>query len=469
VALMLLLAAGRRRRPAVAVEAEAGEPPSQAAFWTVRLFFPLMSAAIVTQGLSVFLLLGMAFIVLITTRRTGGYGNALVPTFALTVLSAIAWIIGFGFTETLSAPRLLLVFAFALATWCVLLVILQTASRHGSLVVRALVDSLALYLLVSVAAYYVLGLRSGAEENRLLATSTLGFGTRVTFPLSYALSTPPFVAAAFLGAALVLWRKISARHRLAYLAASAPAVIVLLNAANRTPILVAVAVCLVALVAPRLIVRVALPVALAALTLPLWWSAAQGVIAPALQTLSSSVPFLDRGVVDQYASLQDRANIWRVVTDKAASMDPVQLAFGSGAIGQRPSGLAAGYSSYFGNLGDPLDGSAHSALLQQFTDTGIVGAALLLGIVLQAGLVLRRSDDSSTPALAVVYVVLATCGAVESALSTGSPSELAWLLPVVLATGLVLVREPVGTRVPRMAARHRPWSGRRPEPRAATN
>lgn len=428
------------------------EPPPNHLIWSIRLFLPLMSMAALTFGLSIAALLVIAGNSSLRSFRAGpvspmGWIGPLT-VLALVAVSGMAWIGGLAVTGTISGARFLVLAASAVSAIAIVVAILRSNSR-GTAFAVATIDSLAIYTLASVCAYFVLGIQSGTEEVRVSgATSISGLGSRITFPLSYALSTPPLLSAAFLVAALTVIGQVTHGRRLFYLVAAGAAVTILVLANNRVPLGLVAVVGLAVLLAPRLLTAAAPALACIALLLPFWWNTTQSVVVPFLEWLGNAAGVFDRGLDDQYVTLQYRTHLWDALFAGVSHANPAELIFGHGAIGQRPSGLAAAWAPYFTNFQDPLSGTAHNSLLQQFIDSGLLGAGVLFGAVLLAGWTLRQAVErargpyhrASYLAVLALYVVLAGGGSAEVALSTGSTSEVAWLIPILLAIGIAYTR-----------------------------
>jgi hypothetical protein len=444
-------------------------PPTGPSLWPVQLvivgFLTLTAARYLTNDLSVLVLFGFACLAFyLTPARTAPARLTLdfhfVFLIALACSSLIAWIIATWGTETL-LTRQVMPYFLILGAIVVLALRLQTLDRSQTAkCLTALFDGMALYALVNVLAYFVLGLRSPAEEFRAQDASALSwFDSRITFPLSNGLSIPPAIAAAYMICYPFIRSSgnpttITQWFRLAGFLAS---VLILLAAGVRIPMLAAIVLLLGMRLFPRLTVRTSSLATAGLLLLPLWWSLTSGMLAGPGESVTRSLPIFSsekRAVTDReyIASLSSRTDIWDTVLDFAGEMSAPDLLFGYGAMGQISSGISHETAYLFQFIENPEVASAHNSFLQQFVDQGLVGSSLLLFAVTATALAAARlyrsasSDDERSWAFAAagMVVVLAASGSTEQVLASGTPTEPFWL---ILLTSL-FVRE-LCVRLPR--------------------
>ncbi|MCX6406095.1 MAG: O-antigen ligase family protein [Propionibacteriales bacterium] len=258
--------------------------------------------------------------------------------------------------------------------------------------VTSLIDGVGLFLVANFL-MYMAGVSSPSAASRTGGLDLATGDVRVFFPLGSSIQTGPVMAAIFLAAAIALHDKIG--WRLVYRAtASVVAVAVLVQAGSRIPLLLALTLGGLSMLRPRLLMRVAVPLPVAVLSLwAIFPHMQNAVVRPALEVASAVLPqFRDRADGGD-STLNGRSIIW----DNAwtywneSHLDVIHKLFGFGSAGQRTSGASATYSDLFsGGYSEPLAASVHNTGLQQLFDGGLLGFLSLLGLCVYALMGWRR-------------------------------------------------------------------------------
>ncbi len=439
VVVVSIYIARRGQRHAFTLDSTQESPLSERmVLWTVRGFLVLSAAWIQTKGITSLLLMMMAVVVLwVQPHQRSVMTKPPWTVWALILCSIGAWLVGWGSTGTLSL-LFLVAFLFNVAAVFMLgfsLVRLPVTNMWRLL--TAVLDSLAFYLVVSVLLYYGFGIASPSDSSRIgMPPSSLSWlGSRVTFPLSIGITTPPALAAIYFSGLFPVLRA----GQYWYLIGSVAAGVVLIASNGRMALVIVALIGGVAYFAPRRLVKWTPALVTTFLTLPLWWPLARILLVPILEFFAKALPYLDRGSPDQFATLQERTFIWEAVWNVVANMPVARWLIGYGADGQRPSGMAEAYSFLFRFLEDPLSGHAHNSLLQQFTDTGLVGTlvwiSVLVGIAIRLVKLHRRTTDKAEQlviaSMCAMLVALAGTAASEPSLASGNPREGFWLMLVM--------------------------------------
>lgn len=434
------------RRRADSVEAEGGVDaaaggavevlgiPSRLVLWSMRLF--VLATALAAQSL-VLSLLALAALALATIPAFLAHpddgevtGEWTVPVFAVALgaSSVLVWLA--------DAPSRSLVFGAV-----VLMVIAMAAARlhHArSAMALAALESVGIYLLASTVGYFVLGLRFPLSVEAPPALVGL-FDERITFPFSSGPTAPAAMAAAYLAGYLAIARQGITAGRILRGVCLVAAVVVMLASNGRVALLAGAAVGLLAYLSPHSLPRLAVPVILVMLFLPLWWPVIDSVASPAQWVVGK--PLLDRGEGDnQLESLSGRTRIWDRFYDSYGQLPVVRKVFGYGADGQVKSGVSRNYAFLFTAYDDPRKVTAHSTVLQQALDAGWVGVTVLIVVLTRSARQLVRrcrlsaAAGASEPAAAclAMLVVFGTTAATEASLAPGPRQEQFWAAFVIV-------------------------------------
>jgi hypothetical protein len=321
---------------------------------------------------------------------------ALVPLVVVSAVPAVA-VVKRGTPSPLTAPLSLLELGalgvFAEADWalagyrrpiivgcCTVWLLLAAAASRVTVLdfVRALLDSIAIYLVANVL-LYVVGVRALNASGRVTSSSSLGGGGRVQFPLDASLSVPPAMAAAYLTALAADLRR--RRSRLGWVTtavAIVSAVAILAGADSRTSIAVALAGLVLVAFASSKLARANVVLVPLLLLLPVWWVRVEGKIAPAINWIGNNAPGASRHSRYPLETLEGRTYVWRAIFNHLSSLSPRHLVYGYGSDGQVTSHISGYYAQYFRFLAAPGSASAQSTLVQQLLDAGVIGASLLL-------------------------------------------------------------------------------------------
>lgn len=167
-----------------------------------------------------------------------------------------------------------------------------------------------------------------------------------------------------------------------------------------------------------------------------WFSLAlPTVLIVGLGVLSSSANIggLSREGAGDFTTGASRTVVWREAA-RTVIEPSIESLIGYGQSGHLTSGASVGYAYLFRGQLDPLNASAHNALLQTSLDLGWLGVPLflMLGAVMLARFGARSADPHYSALLAATLAVLLV-GIVEAAATTASPESLAWWLLVATA------------------------------------
>lgn len=306
----------------------------------------------------------------------------------------------------------------------------------------ATVISISAYLNISVFCYFVLGLHAPALANReRISGNSLGlFPQRIDFPFSKTWAATAYIAAGFIVAATPLLRSRDWRVKSVAFGGLPAAVVALIATNGRLALVTTLLLSIVFVLAPRTVVRSAVPLVGAAMLLPMWWGPVTGPISRHVEPLVASVPFLVRSDTEDVQKLYGRTIVWHGVHRAISEGDLLHQLFGWGKDGQVESGA----SSYYANRFDravlkPERVPAHNSILQQWLDSGLLGAVYLLLLTLAATRRLQQSLASATSpwglaALSVLVVVALGSGSeVILAVSQEHETLLVFLLIVAIA------------------------------------
>lgn len=367
--------------------------------------------------------LGMAGLAVAAVLLAGKTTTADVWKPASVVALGLAYLL--PLTHTPSLDRLLLGGGTAV-------ILFLTVRRHAAeSVLASLIDGVGLYLVVNVLANMA-GIANPSAAARTAGLASTSGGERVFYPLSTSLSIPPIMAAAFVAAVVLCfdgsrWRR--AFRMLALLCAA----VIMVQADTRVALLVAVLIGISTTVAPRMLIRLALPLSLIPLALPFMYaSVADDILRPTMASVVQFVPSLSRGSEASDLTLSGRDQIWGTAIDYWHFHADIEHALvGWGVEGQRLSGASSVYGVRFQGLNsDYRSLSAHASSLQQLYDGGIVGLlALVVAVVMTVRYLSRQAASGSRSHLIALGVVVALVltGGTEVTMSPGFAQEPFWL------------------------------------------
>lgn len=314
-------------------------------------------------------------------------------------------------------------------------VILLVIAKLGTEVAaRSLIRGASFYLIANAVGHF-LGLESpgAALRTGALETSSSLFDERILFPFARSLNEPAIVAAAL--AAVVFAQTIERRrvHYVEWLGVVAGAFIVVAADTRFAP-LVGLSVCVVLVVARKLLIAVALPLAVLSLLLPIYVGLLGSVI-DSTTALIADVPALSRSQsAADLSSLGTRRIIWEKSTDYWLDQVPLgRKIIGYGKQGHAVSQAYLYYGDkHSGFLRDPTSLTPHNSFLQQLYDGGVIGVAAFLGAL--GVMFARMRRRAAHLALLVMALVLCIGGALESVLAPAFAGT-----PVILLFGLAAI------------------------------
>lgn len=405
--------------------------------WTIRFSLILFAAGIHSM-MPVLLLAGLCSVAALFARFEGratkheDWNHLVVPAFFL--MAAFTWVINPGTRQFLVVG--VAGFALYLAAYFL--------PKNRLNIMQAVIDSAAIYLIVSVVSYYFLGIRSPGDTFRFGdASSSLamyGLAKRVQFPFEGGVVTAPVVAACYFASFLATLKISLKPSQLFRIAGLLCAVIVLVVGNSRISLVLAVVVGFAAYFLPKLLVGMVTYWVAALLLLPFWWIV---VVQPGqefLGVVDQYVPALSRGSEADLATLQDRTKIWEVVRKNGSRLSFGRQMVGYGAQGQIVSGVSRGYAHLLvGLLRNPLLGSAHNSVLQQYLDAGLVGVGILISCCLVTGRRLSRRfyggskpDQRLAAGHMAILMTLTGAAAVDTTLVPGFFQGPLWLFMLIL-------------------------------------
>jgi O-antigen ligase/polysaccharide polymerase Wzy-like membrane protein len=424
------VAAPRARPSNVTLLGDALERPDAVAAWSVRLFLPLASISIQLSSAALVPLIAVAaftgFVVLREAPPVRLSVLLSLPLVALAAFAEVDWVIG-GYQRPIVVG--------CCAIW---IIVCARASGMGSLtLVRALLDSAALYLLASIALHW---LGFPRHSPRIASpASTIGGGARVQFPLDAGLTTPPAVAAVYLTGLAMDIRRPRSRTVLGWTAIAVLSTLyVLVEANGRAAIVATVLALYLGLLAPTFLAvanKVLVPLLIAT---PFWWLAIQSRVARPMDRIGGAIPLLKRHSALPLDTFEGRTYVWRAIYDHISSLPAGHLLFGWGPDGQLTSHISRFYQQYFLYTSQPATAPAQSTILQQLLDAGVIGAVVLLIVAtLTAWRLGRRRllpDAADRRALAIGTVVLfalAATASVDATLAPATPRGPFWIFAVL--------------------------------------
>lgn len=429
VSLMALVGVRRSIRKRMSQARSVDETPATA--WLVALIPTVMAIGAQSQPASVACLGAIALLLalrrpaLLTERRQW------LPLALLVLAGLPVWLR----PTTTSAP---------VKTILLILVILLVARRYQSAtVIISLVHGAGLYLMLNVIGWAVglqspaLALRTGGFE-----AGFFGFDQRVFFPLAQSGNATPALAGVYL-TMLVALAVAGIRPAKINILFATSAVCVLVAAATRTPIVIALVTMGLLIWLRRPTLRIAPLIAGASLCLPFYYASIQDRLATVVGFVATNVPLLMRGSgASSDGSLNGRDGIWSATLNRWANDDTSGQFWGYGSQGQIASGAYREYGDFFqGYTSDVRFISPHGSVVQQLLDSGLVGVVLLLLGYGATLLVLARQSWRVGPVASVPVMgllVLAGCSAVES---FGAPGSLSELYALVLLAAAACTRQ----------------------------
>jgi hypothetical protein len=304
-------------------------------------------------------------------------------------------------------------------------------------IIGSLIDGCGLYLLVNVLGYAA-GLESPATNSRIggIVEST-GF-VRIIFPLTGSINIPPIVAAVYVTATVFLISEPGRLRRSMRFVFLLAALIVLVGAGTRTPMVVTALLSISVICFPfitRWIAQAATALALiSAFVLPRLINMIQSAVTP-LMSLAPGRDLTATGI----NSLNGRDNIWgRSIKYWGERVNDLQhMLFGFGVNGHYRSGASLAFREQFASVSrfPEVSATMHNSFLQQLFDGGLLGCGLLVAAVFWASTKLssRQNDWGRWGSSATVAVaVLLLSGMTESSLVPGLVQEPYWLLVVLV-------------------------------------
>ncbi|MBB5164298.1 O-antigen ligase [Mycobacterium sp. AZCC_0083] len=303
-------------------------------------------------------------------------------------------------------------------------------------IIASLIDGCGLYLLINVLCHAA-GLQSPASNVRFggLVEST-GF-VRTIYPLTWALNTPPTIAAIYFAAIAFVILEAGWLRRSFRLICLIAAIIILVGAGARAPMVVAAVLATTVISFPHITrwlgQAATILTAISAFILPVFVVWAKSGIAPFI----SLVP--GRAVKSESIdSIGGRDYIWRQAIDYWIELvnGLPHMLFGFGANGQYRSGASLTYSESLAKIiRHPETASVHNSFLQQLFDGGLVGWLLLaLAIYWASAKLAKRQRAWGNRGLSaiVAMAVLLLSGMTEVSLTPGAEQDTFWLLMILI-------------------------------------
>jgi len=303
-------------------------------------------------------------------------------------------------------------------------------------IIVGLIDGCGVYLLANVLLHAV-GLQSPASNVRFggLVEST-GF-VRTIYPLTWSLNTPPAIAAIYFAAIAFVILETGWLRRSFRLICLIAAIVVLVGAGARAPMVVA-AVLAITIISFPYISRglgqaAAILTAISAFILPVFITWAKSGIAPFISLVPGRA--FNAGSID---SIGGRDYIWKNAIDYWIELvnSPLHKLFGFGTNGQYRSGASLTYSEGLAKIiRNPETAFVHNSFLQQLFDGGLVGWLLLAlaAYWASAKLAKRQLAWGNRGLTAIVAMaVLLLSGITEVSLAPGVAEDTFWLLMILI-------------------------------------
>lgn len=320
--------------------------------------------------------------------------------------------------------------AVTLITVAVFAVVVQASATQGAqrrerLIAIALAP--ALYVAINVA-LHLAGAVSSSTATTIGEPSEIAslFGlnqTRIVPPIANNVNSFGAVAGAAIAACLVLWRT---------------------GWLRRNTMLATVGICFygivltdsrTALIAGLLIGLLLTPWMRVVRFAPLLLPVSPLIILYGPKLFGGLLNFVSRGSGD-FATGNNRLYVWDPVWNFIRHAPIVETLVGWGANGQITSGASNHYAYLFRGVDDPYAITTHNLFLQTLLDTGWIGVAVLVALLVNALNSLRT--DAKTPAAAVAAIILVmTFAGMTEALPTYIFPET--IITMVLALGTAAV------------------------------
>jgi O-antigen ligase len=303
-------------------------------------------------------------------------------------------------------------------------------------IIVGLIDGCGVYLLANVL-LHAAGLQSPASNVRFggLVEST-GF-VRTIYPLAWALNTPPTIAAIYASAIIFLILEAGWLRRSVRLICLIAAIIILVGAGSRAPMVVAAFLSISVISFPHISrwlgQGATILAAISAFILPVFIAWAESGIAPLISLVPGRA--VEAGTID---SIGGRDYIWKNAIDYWIELvnGLPHMLFGFGANGQYRSGASLTYSKGLAKIiRNPENASVHNSFLQQLFDGGLVGWLLLvLAIYWGSAKLAKRQRDWGNRGLSaiVAMAVLLLSGMTEVSLPPGAEQDTFWLLMILV-------------------------------------
>lgn len=303
-------------------------------------------------------------------------------------------------------------------------------------IIASLIDGCGLYLLLNVL-LHAAGLQSPASNVRIggLVEST-GF-TRTIYPLTWSLNTPPAIAAIYASAIIFLILESGWLRRSVRLICLIAAIIVLVGAGTRAPMLVAAVLAISVISFPHISrwlgQAATILTAISAFIIPRITAWAESGIAPIISLIPGRP--VHAGSID---SIGGRDFIWDHSINYWIEWinDLPHMLFGFGANGQYFSGASLSYSEGLAStIRNPETAFVHNSFLQQLFDGGLVGWLLLaLAVYWGSAKLAKRQRHWGNRGLSaiVAMAVLLLSGITEVSLAPGAAQDTFWLLMVLV-------------------------------------
>jgi hypothetical protein len=267
----------------------------------------------------------------------------------------------------------------------------------------SLLAGLSLYLVANVLGWLV-GVQSPSTAVRVagLETSSLFFSSRVIFPFTLGINEPAFIAIALIAAVAAMVTMGSRRYWYHWTGVAA-AIVVILGSNTRSVVVLGLPLIIGITIAPRL-TRALSPYAVGFLMiLPFLLRLAPVALTAVISSVGSS-SILSRGNASwDLAAFGPRGYIWSQGIDYWSNYvtDPTHQLIGYGYRGHVSSGAWIGFTRGISYVNARTALSTHNTMLQIVYDSGLIGAAILLGVTTFT--VFRYSRDAAfLPMLAVV-------------------------------------------------------------------
>lgn len=325
------------------------------------------------------------------------------------------------------------VLTFLLVAALVVRIVMTVDARR---IIVSLIDGCGLYLVANVVCHFA-GVHSPAAADRIggLAEST-GF-VRTVYPLTSSLNTPPAIAAIYLAAVSFFILESGWLRRSLRVICLIAAIIVLIGAGARMPLVIAAGLTVTVLCLPfitRWIAQGAVLLAtVSAFVLPSISTFIQSAVNPLI-----SLALNRDAQTDPSDALNGRDFIWARSVDYWFDRvnDLPHMLLGFGVDGPYLSGASLTYSERFSTvIRTPALASMHNSFLQQLFDGGILGWILLIGAMYWASARLarhRRMWGNAGLSAIVAMTGLILSGITEISLVPGATHETFWLLMVLV-------------------------------------